>query len=151
MLVYTPEEAATNVTNLLAELTSSNLSNNAKHITIKGKGVDFKALSVKDAAKWLTSLDTVNNLVNTTLKYDKNYQGLGKKLANTQDESERTSLEAQRYFIEWQYISQLFPNKYSKNAFQLYRQQIPYFNKLQHEQMGQFNLPAEKRSAELDF
>jgi len=147
----TPEEAATNVTNLLAELTSSNLSNNAKHITIKGKGVDFKALSVKDAAKGLTPLDTVNNLVDTALKYDKNYQGLGKKLANTQDEGERTSLEAQRDLIEGQYISQLFPNQYSKNAFQLYRRQIPYFNKLQHEQMEQFDLPAEKRSAELDF
>ncbi|NIH11272.1 MAG: phage tail tape measure protein [Serratia symbiotica] len=147
----TPEEAATNVTNLLAELTSSNLSNNAKHITIKGKGVDFKALSVKDAAKGLTPLDTVNNLVDTALKYDKNYQGLGKKLANTQDESERTSLEAQRDLIEGQYISQLLPNQYSKNAFQLYRRQIPYFNKLQHEQMEQFDLPAEKRSAELDF
>lgn len=147
----TPEEAATNVTNLLAELTSSNLSNNAKHITIKGKGVDFKALSVKDASKGLTPLDTVNNLVDTALKYDKNYQGLGKKLANTKDEGERSSLEAQRDLIEGQYISQLFPNQYSKNAFQLYRRQIPYFNKLQHEQMAQFDLPAEKRSAELDF
>ncbi|NIG88527.1 hypothetical protein M5J15_03935 [Serratia symbiotica] len=131
----------------MAELTSSNLSNNAKHITIKGKGVDFKALSVKDAPKGLTPLDTVNNLVDAALKYDKNYQGLRKKLANTQDESERTSLEAQRDLIEGQYISQLFPNQYSKNAFQLCRRQIPYFNKLQHEQMEQFDLPAEKRFA----
>ena len=117
----TPEEAATNVTNLLAELTSSNLSNNAKHITIKGKGVDFKALSVKDAAKGLTPLDTVNNLVDTALKYDKTYQGLGKKLANTKDEGARASLEAQRDLIEGQYISQLFPNQYSNSIAGKYR------------------------------
>jgi len=55
----------------LSELTSSNLSNNAKHITIKRKSVDFKALSVKYVAKGLTPLDTVNNLVYTALKYDK--------------------------------------------------------------------------------
>jgi len=151
------EQGITNASNLMADLTSSNLANNAKQLMLKGKdgktikGVDFRALARKDAQKGLTPLDTVNRLIDRALAGDSDYQKLTKRLATTQDPKERDSIEAQRRLTEGQYISQLFPNQYSGSAIRAYRQNRPYFDKLKHEIQEQFDLPEGKRSAELDY
>lgn len=157
MAAGTPEQGATNANSLLADLTSSNLANNAKQLMLKGKdgktikGVDFRALARKDAEKGLTPLDTASTLIDRALAGDADYQQLTKRLATTQDAEERASIEAQRYLAEGQSISQLFPNKYSGDALRAFRQNTPYFSKLQHEILEQFDLPEGQRSAELDY
>lgn len=153
----TPEQGVTNAYNLMADLTSSNLANNAKQLMLKGKdgktikGVDFRALARQDAEKGLTPLDTVNRLVDRALAGDSGYQKLTKRLATTKDENARADIEAQRSLIEGQYIAQLFPNQYSGSGFRAYRKNKPYFDKLQHEMLEQFDLPEGQRSAELDY
>jgi TP901 family phage tail tape measure protein len=146
-----PEEAATNTNSLLAELTSANLSNNAKRLKIRGKGVDIQALEVQDAKAGLTPLDTVNKVVDSALKYDPKYQTLTKQLAGTHDEESRDRIESQRDLIEGGYVSRLFPNQQARNAFLNLRRQRPYFQRVQDEEMEQFHLPEGHRSADLDF
>jgi hypothetical protein len=146
-----PEEAATNANDLLAELTSSNLVNNAKRLKIRGKGVDIQALELADAKQGLTPLDTTNKVVDSALKYDPNYQSLTKQLAGTHDEAARERIESQRDLIEGGYVSRLFPNQQARNAFLNLRRQRPYFQRLQDEEMEQFHLPDGHRSADLDY
>lgn len=146
-----PEEAATNANDLLAELTSSNLVNNAKRLKIRGKGVNIQALELQDAKQGLTPLDTTNKVVDSALKYDPNYQRLTKQLAGTHDEKARENIESQRDLIEGGYVSRLFPNQQARNAFLNLRRQRPYFQRLQGEEMDQFSLKPGERSVDLDY
>ncbi|WP_048797288.1 MULTISPECIES: phage tail tape measure protein [Serratia] len=146
-----PNEAATNANDLLAELTSKNLAHNAKKMVIQGKGVDIQALEEADARKGLTPLDTVNHLVDTALKHDAKYQRLTQQLSTTKDQTTRDRINSQRSLIEGTYVSHLFPNQQARNAFINLRRNWGTFQKMQDEQLQQFNLPDGQRSVDLDY
>ncbi|MGL9774588.1 MAG: hypothetical protein ACR5LG_13390 [Sodalis sp. (in: enterobacteria)] len=65
-----PDEAATNANDLLAELSSTNLKNNAKNLLIRGKGVDIQALMTQDAKAALTALDTLDRVIQLADRHD---------------------------------------------------------------------------------
>lgn len=146
-----PYEAATNANDLLAELTSKNLAHNAKKLIIKGKGVDISALEQKDARKGLTPLDTVNHVIDTALKNDSKYQSLTRQLDATSDPAARDRIDAQRSLIEGTYVSHLFPNQQARNAYLNLRRNWGTFQKMQNEQLAQFDLPDGQRSVDLDY
>lgn len=146
-----PQDAATNANDFLAELTSSNLANNAKRIKIGGKGIDIKSMMRKDLANGLTPLDTVTNVIGKLDNSDPLYQKYQKQLTNTTDPAEREKLNAQIMQIHGQHISQLFPNQQARNAYINFDRNRDVFGNLTNEGVNQFASPDGQRSADLDF
>uniref|UniRef100_UPI001AD85A73 phage tail tape measure protein n=1 Tax=Rahnella sp. ChDrAdgB13 TaxID=1850581 RepID=UPI001AD85A73 len=146
-----PQDAATNANDFLAELTSSNLTNNAKRIKIGGKGIDIKTMMRKDLAKGLTPLDTVTNVIGKLDNSDPLYQKYQKQLTNATDPADREKLNAQIMQIHGQHISQLFPNQQARNAYINFDRNRDVFGGLTNEGVNQFGLPDGQRSADQDF
>lgn len=146
-----PEDAAVNVNDLMAELTSTNLKNNAKRIKINGRGIDIQSAMRHDLAQGLTPLDTVTTIIGKMDESDPEYRRAKKRLTHTTDPALREKLDAQMMQIHGQHISALFHNQQSRNAYINFDRNRDFFNRLVGEGMDQFDLPEDKRSASKDF
>uniref|UniRef100_UPI001AD8835F phage tail tape measure protein n=1 Tax=Rahnella sp. ChDrAdgB13 TaxID=1850581 RepID=UPI001AD8835F len=146
-----PQDAATNANDFLAELSSSNLANNAKRIKINGKGIDIRGAMRYDLAHGKDALDTVTGVIGKIDASDPEYGRLQKKLSHASTDEEREKLNAQIAQIHGQHIAQLFPNQQSRNAYINFDRQRDYFNQMTGEGEDQFTQPDEQRSATKDF
>uniref|UniRef100_A0A1A9WVX0 Phage tail tape measure protein domain-containing protein n=1 Tax=Glossina brevipalpis TaxID=37001 RepID=A0A1A9WVX0_9MUSC len=141
-----PGEAATNANDLLAELSSTNLKNNAKNLLIRGKGVDIQALMTQDAKAGLTPLDTLDRVIQLADRHDAQTKKLRAEMANTRDPEKHANLEAAIEGRHGAYFSTLLTNQQSRNAFYGYER-----SRLTDEVVKQFETPEGARSADLDF
>lgn len=144
-------EAATNANDLLAELSSTNLKNNAKNLLIRGKGVDIQALMTQDAKAGLTPLDTLDRVIQLADRHDAQTKKLRAELANTRDPEKRANLEAAIEGRHGAHVSTLLTNQQSRNAFYDYERSRAMFRQLTDEVVKQFETPEGARSADLDF
>ncbi|ATF92415.1 phage tail tape measure protein [Cedecea neteri] len=145
------EDAAVNVNDLLAEMTSSNLKNNAKRIKINGRGIDIQKMTRHDLALGLTPLDTITNVIGKMDENDPQYRRVKKQLAHTTDPDKRELLEAQLQRYHGEHISALFHNQQSRNAYINFDRNREFYNRLVNEGVAQFDLTENKRSASQDF
>lgn len=146
-----PEEAATFTTNLLSELSSPTLANNFKQIKVGKRGLDIRALMRADAAKGLTPLDTVDRAIRSMDDHDPQFVALNKQIARTAPGEARAQLEARRDQIHGQNVGRIFTNEYSRMGFLNWERNKDYYHKLVGEGNEQFDMPAGKTSADLDF
>lgn len=146
-----PEEAATFTTNLLSELSSPTLANNFKQIKVGKRGLDIRALMRADAAKGLTPLDTVDRAIRSMDDHDPQFTALNKQIARTAPGEARAQLEARRDQIHGQNVGRIFTNEYSRMGFLNWERNKDYYHKLVGEGNEQFDMPAGKTSADLDF
>jgi hypothetical protein len=145
-----PVDATTNTNDLLAELTSRNLTHSAKRIKVGGRKLDIMSMMRKDMAQNMTPLDTVTHVIGAMDKNDPLYRRYQNQLGQTTDAGAREKLNAQLMQIHGQHISQLFPNQQSRNAYINYDRNREVFNRLTDEGVRQFSLPEGQRSADLD-
>lgn len=122
-----PSEAATNANDLLAELSSTNLKNNAKNLLIRGKGVDIQALMTQDAKAGLTPLDTLDRVIQLADRHDAQTKKLRAEMANTRDPEKHANLEAAIEGRHGAYVSTLLTNQQSRNAFYGYERSRAMF------------------------
>ncbi|MEA1065700.1 phage tail tape measure protein, partial [Erwinia sp. HR93] len=146
-----PEEAATFTTNLISELSSPTLANNFKQIKVGKRGLDIRALMRADAAKGLTPLDTVDRAIRSMDEHDPQFVDLNKQIARTAPGEARSQLEARRDQIHGQNVGRIFTNEYSRMGFLNWERNKDYYHKLVGEGNEQFDMPAGKTSADLDF
>lgn len=146
-----PEEAATFTTNLLSELSSPTLANNFKQVKVGKRGLDIRALMRADAAKGLTPLDTVDRAIRSMDDHDPQFVALNKQIARTAPGEARAQLEARRDQIHGQNVGRIFTNEYSRMGFLNWERNKDYYHKLVGEGNEQFDMPAGKTSADLDF
>lgn len=146
-----PQDAATNANDFLAELTSSNLANNAKRIKINGKGIDIRGAMRYDLAHGKTAIDTITGVIGKMDSSDPAYVKLQKQLASAGSDEEREKLNAQLTRIHGDHVSQLFPNQQARNAYINFDRNRDVYDSLTNEGVNQFSIPDEKRSATLDF
>ncbi|MFB9086826.1 phage tail tape measure protein [Erwinia tracheiphila] len=133
-----PEEAAT-------------LANNFKQIKVGKRGLDIRALMRADAAKGLTPLDTVDRAIRSMDEHDPQFVDLNKQIARTAPGEARAQLEARRDQIHGQNVGRIFTNEYSRMGFLIWERNKDYYHKLVGEGNEQFDMPAGKTSADLDF
>ncbi|MCX8957228.1 phage tail tape measure protein [Erwinia psidii] len=146
-----PEEAATFTTNLLSELSSPTLANNFKNIKLGKRGVDIRALMRADAEKGLTPLDTVDRAIRAMDDKDPQFVALQKQIAKAAPGAAREKLEARRDQIHGQNVGRIFTNEASRMGFLNWERSKDYYHKLVGEGNEQFDMPAGKTSADLDF
>ncbi|MFT4464035.1 MAG: phage tail tape measure protein [Sodalis sp. (in: enterobacteria)] len=146
-----PGEAATNANSLLAELSSTNLKNNAKNLLIRGKGVDIQALMTQDVKAGLASLDTLYRVIQLADRHDPQTKKLRAELANTRDPEKRANLEAAIEGRHGAHVSTLLTNQESRNGFYGYERSRTMFRQLTDEVVKQFDTPAGQLSGDLDF
>ncbi|MGP3146230.1 phage tail tape measure protein [Serratia bockelmannii] len=144
-------EGATNANDLLAELSSNNLKNNAKRIKIGGKKIDFQAMAIKDVSQGLTPLDTLSHLVDKYDQYDPAGIALRRKFSHATSDSERQRYQDALSKMHGDHVSAFLTNQQSRNAFYGYERNRDMFGRITNDVEAQFNLPEGQRSTDIDF
>ena len=107
------DEAGNNVVNLLAKLTSPDIANHAKRITINGqKGFDFTASMNKRQADGMNSLDAVVDIARELIAKDDRSRALMEQInAAKGDEAKLELLESQKALVDGTAIGQLVTDR----------------------------------------
>ncbi len=107
------DEAGNNVVNLLAKLTSPDIANHAKRITINGqKGFDFTASMNKRQADGMNSLDAVVDIARELIAKDDHSRALMEQInAAKGDEAKLELLESQKALVDGTAIGQLVTDR----------------------------------------
>jgi hypothetical protein len=147
----TPEEGATNVNDLMTELSSANLANNASRVKIHGKKIDFKSMATHDATEGHNALYTLQHIIAATDDNDKKMSGWRKELASTTDPTRKESLQRAIDEEHRQHVGLFLRNQQSANAYLGYERNKDQYQTISDDIQKQFDLPEGQRSTDVDY
>lgn len=146
-----PEEGATNVNDLLTELSSTNLANNASRVKINGKKVDFKSMVTNDAQQGHNALYTLQHVIGATDDADAKMKKYRKQLAGATDPTQRENIQRSIDEEHRQNVGLYLHNQQSANAYLGFERNPDQYNAISKEVQDQFNLPEGQRSTDIDY
>ncbi|EFS9261306.1 phage tail tape measure protein [Salmonella enterica] len=147
----TPEEGATNINDLMLELTSQTLADNAKTVKINGRKVNWRAMVTRDAQKGHNALYTLHNLIGRVDDTDPVIQDARKRLAKATTPDEREKIQGLIDTQHGQNVSKFLRNQQALKGYLSYERYLGQFNEISTDVKKQFDLPEEQRSTSLDF
>ncbi|EIK9522561.1 phage tail tape measure protein [Salmonella enterica] len=147
----TPEEGATNINDLMLELTSQTLADNAKTVKVNGRKVNWRAMVTRDAQKGHNALYTLHNLIGRVDDTDPVIRDARKRLAKATTPDEREKIQGLIDTQHGQNVSKFLRNQQALKGYLSYERYLGQFNEISSDVKKQFDLPEEQRSTSLDF
>lgn len=146
------DQAGTNVTQLLAKITSQDAANAAARIKFNGKGIDLPGSLVAAQGKGMNAIDAFSAIVDKIVASNPEYQKLEKQLANTKDGSERQKImQSQTKILEGSSVGQMIADQQALMALVAYRGNRQYANSVRDDANKQRTLPTQQTAGEKNF
>lgn len=145
------DEGATNTNDLITELSSTNLTNSAKRVKVRGKRLDYPSMATKDALQGHNALYTLEHMVSAVDANDSKMTGWQKALSNTADPVKRKNLQRAIDEEHRHNIGLFLHNQQSANAFLGYERNTEQFETISKDVEKQFSLKPGERSTDIDY
>lgn len=146
------DQAGTNVTQLLAKITSQDAANAASRIVYNGKGIDLPGSIVAAQGKGLNALDAFSGIVDKIVASNPAYQKLEKQLAGTTDGSTRQQIMAsQAKVLEGSSVGRIIADQQALMALVAYRANRKYAYDVRDSANLQRDLPEGQTAGEQNF
>lgn len=146
------DQAGTNVTQLLAKITSQDAANAAARIVYNGKGIDLPGSIVAAQGKGLNALDAFSGIVDKIVASNPAYQKLEKQLAGTTDGSTRQQIMAsQAKVLEGSSVGRIIADQQALMALVAYRANRKYAYDVRDSANLQRDLPERQTAGEQNF